>query len=189
MTITEQEIEEHPFPPFIPANATTLIIGSFPGMDQIKNKSSKDEWFYTAAGNLFWITLSSVYQTELKSVEDKKKLCNTYGIGITDIFLNIKRKKPSNLDQYLIAIDYNDKAIESILEKSKIKLIFFTSKFVENHFQKKFPQIKNTVCLPSPSGAANRRISMREDYKNYIKENPEGNTKTFRVYTYGQLLR
>lgn len=183
------ETEDHPFPPCVPDNATVLIIGSFPGMEQVKNKTNKDEWFYSAVDNLFWVILSSVYKTELKTVENKKELFKKHGIGITDIFLKIQRKQPSNLDKYLIAIEYNDKEINSILQTSKIKSILFTSKFVEKHFQKKFPEIKITQCLPSPSGAANIPISITEDYKNYIKENPSGNTKTYRVYKYGQLLK
>ena len=35
------EIETHPFKPFIPTNATILIIGSFPGRDIIRKKFRK----------------------------------------------------------------------------------------------------------------------------------------------------
>ncbi|MBK6836088.1 MAG: hypothetical protein IPG89_18180 [Bacteroidetes bacterium] len=54
MTIINMEFEEHPFQPFVPDNASTLIIGSFPGMEQIKNKDNPEEWFYSAVDNLFW---------------------------------------------------------------------------------------------------------------------------------------
>jgi hypoxanthine-DNA glycosylase len=183
------EIEIHPFDPFIPDNATTLIIGSFPGMEQVINKTNVDEWFYTAQDNLFWSILSSVYDKDLKTTEAKKELFRNEGIAITDIFIQVRRKERSNLDKHLYDQVYNDKKIKSILENLKIKLILFTGKYVEKHFQKKFPDIKNTVCLPSPSGAANIPISITEDYKKYISENPNGNTKTFRVYKYKELLK
>jgi len=65
-----------------------------------------------------------------------------FGIGITDILLKVRRKNNSNLDDNLEIIEYNDKAIKIILENSKIKSIFFTSKFVEKHFYKLFPDFK-----------------------------------------------
>lgn len=183
------EIEIHPFDSFIPDNAKTLIIGSFPGMEQVVNKSNIDEWFYTAQNNLFWSILSSVYDKDLKTTETKKELLRKEGIAIADIFIQVRRKEKSNLDKHLYDQVYNDQKIKSIIGNSKIKLILFTSKYVEKHFQKKFPNLQNTFCLPSPSGAANIPISITEDYKKYLRANPSGNTKTFRVYKYKELLK
>lgn len=187
MEIIRMEFEEHPFQPFVPANASKLIIGSFPGMKQIINKINPEEWFYSAADNLFWIILSEAFQTELKTIKQKKNFLTEKGIAITDIFSKVRRKEKSNLDKYLAEMEYN-KEIKSIIENSGINKIFFTSKYVEKHFLKQFPQITFGVCLPSPSPAANIPISISNDFKIYKRENPNGNTYSFRVFKYRQLL-
>ncbi len=187
MTITDIPFEEHPFKPFVPDKATVLIVGSFPGMEQIVNKDNPEEWFYSAADNLFWVILSDAFKAELKTVKQKKDFFTTKGIAITDIFAKVKRKEKSNLDKFLTQMEYN-KEIKSIIENSEIKKLFFTSKFVEKHFLKEFPQITFGVCLPSPSQAANIPISISDDFKIYKKENPKGNTYSFRVFKYNQLL-
>lgn len=181
--------EEHPFKPFVPKNARILIIGSFPGMDQVKNKANSEEWFYTAKDNQFWTIISAVYENKLLTTESKKMLFEKEGIGITDIFLKIKRKVKSNLDKHLIVVEYNDQEIKAILESGKFDLILFTSRYVEKHFKIKFPEVSNSIALPSPSGAANIPISKTEAYKKFIRENPEGNTKTFRIVKYREFLK
>ncbi len=181
------ELEQHPFEPFIPDNALTLIVGSFPGMEQVANKHNSEEWFYSAVDNLFWKTISEAFETELKTKAQKKEFFTNRGIAITDIFTKVRRKEKSNLDKYLTDLEYN-KEIKSIIEKSRISKLFFTSKFVEKHFLKEFPQITFGICLPSPSQAANIPISKSEDYINFKLENPNGKTQAFRVFKYRQLL-
>ena len=181
------EIETHPFPPFIPENASTLIVGSFPGREQVANKENQEEWFYGAVDNLFWPILSEAFETDLTTRKQKETFFANKGIAITDIFTLVTRKEKSNLDRYLTDVEYN-KEIKTIIEKSGIKKLFFTSKFVEKHFLKEFPQITFGVCLPSPSRAANIPISISNDYKSYKEDNPNGNTRTFRVFKYNQLL-
>ena len=145
------EIESHPFSPFIPDNATILILGSFPGREQTQTESDNDQWFYGAKRNQFWKIISSVYNTDLLCKQDKQQIFEKFGIGITDILLKVRRKNNSNLDDNLEIVEYNDKAIKTILENSNIKSIFFTSKYVEKHFFKLFPNFKNAEYLPSPS--------------------------------------
>lgn len=145
------EIEPHPFEPFVPDNVTTLILGSFPGKEQTQNKSDKDQWFYGAKRNQFWKIISAVYNKELSSKAEKQELLRKYGIGVTDILLKIRRKNNSNLDTNLEIIEYNDKNLITIIENPQIKTIFFTSKFVETHFYKLFPKTKKGEYLPSPS--------------------------------------
>jgi hypoxanthine-DNA glycosylase len=181
------EIENHPFEPFIPENASSLIVGSFPGMEQVTNKHNREEWFYGAADNLFWPILSEAFGAELKTRIQKETFLTTRGIAITDIFTKVRRKEKSNLDKYLTEMEYN-KEIKSVIEKFRIKRLFFTSKFVEKHFLREFPQINFGVCLLSPSPAANIPISISDDYKIYKQGNPNGNTQTFRIFRYRQLL-
>ena len=161
------EIENHPFEPFIPENATVLIVGSFPGREQTQGYVDDEQWFYGAKRNQFWKIISAVYQTELLCKADKQNLFNKYGIGITDILLKVRRKNNSNLDDNLEIVEYNDKAIKEIFRKSNIKSIYFTSKFVGKHFNKLFPEIENVEFLPSPSPRYARMT--KDDKTNYYK--------------------
>lgn len=145
------KIETHPFKPFVPPNATVLIVGSFPGRDITQKTIDNDIWFYGTKRNQFWDIISSVYDVELKTTKDKKELFTKAGIAIGDIFLSVKRKGENNSDTSLEVIAYNDKAIRKILANISFKSIFFTSKFVEKYFLKIFPGIKNGESLPSPS--------------------------------------
>ena len=144
-------IETHPFKPFIPSGATVLIVGSFPGRDITQGNIPNDKWFYGTKRNQFWDIISSVYGTQLKTTEDKKELFNKAGIAIADMFLTIKRKDENNSDMSLEVVTYNDKAIRKILAQTSFQHIFFTSKFVEKHFLKMFPEVRNGESLPSPS--------------------------------------
>ena len=146
-----KKIERHPFEPFVPKNASILILGSFPGREQTDGKPDSEQWYYGAKRNQFWEIISEVYNTELLSKNDKQNLFNKYGIGITDIILSVIRKNNNNLDENLEIIEYNDKIIREIINSSNIKTIFYTSKFVGKHFSKLFPDIKFIEYLPSPS--------------------------------------
>ena len=144
-------IETHPFKPFVPVNATVLIVGSFPGRDITQRNTDNDAWFYGTRRNQFWDIISSVYLVELKTTKDKKELFANAGIAIADIFLKVKRKEENNSDTGLEVITFNNKAIKKILAHTSFHHIFFTSKFVEKYFLKIFPDTKNGESLPSPS--------------------------------------
>jgi hypoxanthine-DNA glycosylase len=165
------EIETHPFRPFIPVNTTVIIIGSFPGRDITQKKLSDDDWFYGTKRNQFWNIISGVYNIELKNAADKKQLFTVKGIAVADIILQARRNAINNSDTSLEVIAYNDKAIKKILAHTSFRHIFFTSRFVEKHFLKIFPGIKNCECLPSPSPRY-ARMSMNEKIAYYKKMLP-----------------
>ncbi|HSQ44542.1 MAG TPA: uracil-DNA glycosylase family protein [Ginsengibacter sp.] len=165
------EIETHPFQPFIPSNATVLIVGSFPGRDITQKKLDKDDWFYSTKRNQFWNIISAIYHVELKNAPEKKELFTLKGIAIADIILKARRKEINNSDTNLEVIAFNDKAIKSILTQTTFQQIFFTSRFVEKHFLEIFPGIKNSECLPSPSPRY-ARMSIKEKIAYYKKKLP-----------------
>jgi len=165
------KIETHPFEPFIPANATILIVGSFPGRDITQKILEEDDWFYGTKRNQFWNIISGVYNIELKNAADKKELFTVKGISIADIILKARRNATNNSDTNLEVIAYNDKAIKDILAQTSFQRIFFTSRFVEKHFLKIFPGIKNGECLPSPSPRY-ARMSLKEKIAYYKKMLP-----------------
>jgi hypoxanthine-DNA glycosylase len=163
-----EEIETHPFKAFIPENVTALIVGSFPGREVTHKILTEDEWFYGSKRNQFWKIISGAYETELITRTQKQMLFTKHGIGIVDIFLRIKRKGDNNMDSNLEVVEFNDKAVKTILQDPNIKSIFFTSKFVEKEFMKMFPEVKIGECLPSPSPRY-ARMSLQEKI-NYYKE-------------------
>ena len=145
------KIEKHPFEPFVPKNPTVLILGSFPGKEHTQGNSNPENWFYGAKRNRFWHILSKVYGTTLDSKLEKQQIFEKYGIAITDILLEVRRKNNSNLDENLEIEKYNELAIKEILNLNQISAIFFTSRFVEKHFKKLFPNVSVGEYLPSPS--------------------------------------
>jgi hypoxanthine-DNA glycosylase len=166
------EIEVHPFKAFIPSNATVIIIGSFPGKDITQKPLKDDEWFYGTKRNQFWKIISGVYQIELNTKSEKQNLFSKHGIGIVDLFLRIKRKGNNNTDTNLEIVEYNEKAIEKILQNKNITTIFFTSKFVEKKFMQIFPDVRNGKCLPSPSPRF-ARMSLTKKIENYKLNLPQ----------------
>jgi hypoxanthine-DNA glycosylase len=145
-------IEKHPYPPFIPLKTNYLLIGSFPGKQVDGN-----DWYYGSKRNQFWQILENVFHTQLKCIEDKKKLLTKLHLAVTDIILECERENNNNLDTNLKNLILNRKIITEILHKHKIKNIFFSSRFVEKIYRGKFkdlinmyPKI-NLVTLPSPS--------------------------------------
>ena len=162
-----EEIETHPFKAFIPEKVTVIIVGSFPGKEVTHKILSEEEWFYGSKRNQLWKIISGAYGTDLQTRTEKQNLFKKHGIGMVDIFLKVKRKEDNNMDSNLEIIEYNDKAIKSIIKNPSIKKIFFTSKFVEKTFLKLFPEIKIGECLPSPSPRY-ARMSMAEKI-NYYK--------------------
>jgi len=164
------DIEIHPHKPFVPSNATVLILGSFPGKDHT-GPSSENEWFYASRRNQFWNIMRGVYNEPLISIEEKKNLFTKHGIAIADVFLKIRRTENNNQDSNLEIVAYNDKALNKILKENKFDSIFFTSKLVEKHFLKLFPPVKNGECLPSPSPRY-ARMSLGEKIDFYRKKLP-----------------
>lgn len=145
-----QEIEIHPHKLFVPDGASVLILGTFPGKNNV-HIDVQDEWFYSSKRNQFWTILSGVYGEELKTNSNKKDLFTRKGIAIGDIFLKIRRKENNNSDTSLEVIEYNDKEIENALQERTFQAVYTTSLFVEKEFKKLFPNIKNIEALPSPS--------------------------------------
>jgi hypoxanthine-DNA glycosylase len=141
--------EAHAFGSFVPAKATHLLLGSFPG--------KQAEWFYGTKRSQFWPIMEAVFGLELKTKAAKQKMLRDLRMAITDIILSCERRNDSNLDMNLANIIFNTKAITDIMMENKIEAIFFSSRFVETLFKRNFknliaayPDIR-LVTLPSPS--------------------------------------
>lgn len=171
-----QPIELHPFTEFVPAHATTLILGSFPGKESTQQKRP-DDWYYGANRNQFWKILEIVYDRPLTSLKEKQKLFEEYGIAITDIIKSCKRMNDSAADKNLSDKIYNTEVIKSILSRNKIEKILFTSKGVEEEFTVHIessiedrPYKKVVLITPSP---VYRRENIEQKAEKYKKELPQ----------------
>ena len=165
------EIETHPHKLFVPLNSTVLILGTFPGKNNVQVEG-KAEWFYSSKRNQFWTIIRGVYEEELQTVAQKKDLFSRKGIAIGDIFLKIKRKENNNSDNSLEVVEYNDLEILKLLQQNSIKHIFTTSQFVLKEFKKLFPDFKNIDALPSPSPRY-ARMNMEQKIDFYMKKLPK----------------
>lgn len=116
--------------------------------------------------------MEEVYQTELSTTSSKQKLFTSVKMGIADIILKAVRKENTNSDSNLEIVEYNDKAIKEILNTNKIETIFFTSRFVEKIFKRFFPDVVNTIVLPSPSPRY-ARMTLKEKITVYKKHLPK----------------
>lgn len=164
-------IETHPFPPFVPVKAKYLMLGSFTA-----KRGDEDElydWFYVTKRNQFWPIIEQVYGIKLTDKQAKQKLFSDLGIAITDIIFQCERRDGNSLDANLINFVYNTPAITKMLRENKIEKIFFSSRFVEKEFRKRFknliaefPEIE-LITLPSPSPryAAMSRAEKVQKYK------------------------
>jgi G:T/U-mismatch repair DNA glycosylase len=191
--------ERHPFDCFVPENARYLLLGSFPCNRNLRLSEAQPEygeWFYCGSGkSAFWTIIERVYNRKLPpgDRESKAKLFAELRMAITDVALEIERKKPDCLDNSLAIRQHNTEAIENIFSTHKIEKVYFTSRFVENQFNRYIKKHLNTndfesEYLISPSPAANPSIMSRQDYQDFIVQNPNKSLTDFRVDYYRSRL-
>ena len=157
------EIETHPFTPFCPENANTLILGSFPCF----NGLDYGDWFYCGSGkNELWRLLSDTFGMPVETLAQKRDLCIQNRLALSDVAYKVIRTKNNCSDANLRIVEHNKMGILQCLTPT-IKRVLFTSRFVEKEFKKIFPDFSlyNEVLL-SPSPAANTYIASLTDYKN-----------------------
>ena len=137
----------HPFTPFVDANSTVLILGTFPSI-----KSFEENFYYGHPKNQFWKLISSVFdEVEPKTIDDKKSFLKKHGIALWDVVKSCDRK--NSLDSNLKNIVPND--IKSVLQEfPNIKKLYFTSKTALKVYEKYFKDLKLPYFyLDSPSPA------------------------------------
>ena len=201
-------IETHPWE-YFPKNSKIekLIIGSFPPnkmvfdygeevvyQNKIKSLITKEskryDFFYGSSQNQFWnLFFNSLNQTNLyDNTKELKDWLIKNNWGVTDLIYKTTRKKDSPNDSDLVPIEWNVFNIKSILNSNKINSIFFTSKWVQKHFERLFKDedykfIKKFILIsPSPSGL---RVFPSEVLKELPKNKNESNSEyRLRYYKY-----
>lgn len=130
---------KHPYEPFIPQNATKLIIGTMPPYRFcIKPQNLFDNdvnFYYGSKDNCFWKLLSEITGTKLtfknsqEAINQRKTLLKNLNIGITDIVEKCIHKNEKSDDASLEEI-INKPIRELLLQNPNIDTLIYTSAFV-----------------------------------------------------------
>ena len=105
------ELESHPWPPFIPANARVLVMGTFP--PQPKRWSM--DFYYPNRTNDFWPMMGLIFYGDKDAlrkeggrdfdVEAIKRLLNERGIALNDTGRKVRRLKGNASDKFLEIVE------------------------------------------------------------------------------------
>ena len=136
----------HPYPPFIPAGATLLIIGTIPPARfctvGAKELSATDvDFYYGSKDNAFWGIIGEVFGEHLeksnttKAIEDRKNFLTRHGIGITDIISECTRENQAASDDKLDVISRKELG-QLLFEYPSITTLIYTSEFVKKEVNK-----------------------------------------------------
>ncbi|MCG9970821.1 uracil-DNA glycosylase family protein [Christiangramia crocea] len=124
---------KHPFPPFIPENATKLIVGTLPPPRFTKRQLREDDvdFCYGSGDGLLWIILDRIFDLDLKfentddAVEQRKNFLRERGIGICDVVESSRREKIDASDLGMQKVELRD-MIGILKENPKIDTLLFT---------------------------------------------------------------
>lgn len=190
-----ENVEYHPYKPFIPKDAKKLIVGNFPigkFSDPTRfheQKNGEFDFYYGGATNKLWRLMSAVFSEDLTSITKIKKFLSEQNIGLADILLSCRRVGGSALDTALYDKTYNTD-LAKLISKHKIEELYFTSRHVYTQFRKhigKFPEVKQTILI-SPSPTAVRGLVKNREYLELLKKNPDFKVEEFRLMKYKQVF-
>ncbi|MCM8567959.1 uracil-DNA glycosylase family protein [Gramella jeungdoensis] len=124
---------KHPFPPFIPENATKLIVGTLPPPRFTKRQLREDDvdFCYGSGDGLLWIILDRIFDLDLKfenteeAVEQRKRFLHDRGIGICDVVESSRREKIDASDLGMQKVELRD-MINILRENPGIDTLLFT---------------------------------------------------------------
>jgi G:T/U-mismatch repair DNA glycosylase len=138
---------KHPFEPYIPNNATKLIIGTIPPARFCFNENStkgklldKDvDFYYGSRDNKFWQIVEQVFNLNFSEgadgIEQRKAFLKVQKIGITDVINICEREKESALDTKLNITELKDIS-RLLIENPTIDTLIYTSEFVKSQVNK-----------------------------------------------------
>lgn len=186
---------KHPYDPYIPQNATKLIIGTMPPyrfcIDPKKLFGDDVNFYYGSRDNYFWDLIAEATDTQLDrdnsevAVDQRKALLTKLNIGITDVIEQCLHKNGKSDDASLQEITL--KPLTKLLSQyPQIDTLLYTSqniiKYVNQMADKSYhrwekPRRKGSisinnknysvVVLYSPSPLARRRVSQEAQLSQY----------------------
>ena len=153
------ETVEHPFKPIIFKDTKTLVLGSFPSIQSVKN-----DFYYAHPRNQFWMILSAITEYPINNRDQKIWLLKEAKLGLWDMIASCSRE--NSLDSSLEDEVVND--IPALLEQyPSIMKVAFTGRKAEALYKLHFSHLEIETCyLPSPS-AAYAKMKFEEKVKIY----------------------
>lgn len=114
MTIEDNNIETHPWQPWLPANARVLVMGTFPpgshrwSMDFYYPNPTNDFW--RIIGLIFLGDKNALYVPQRKKfdLDAIKRLTLLHGIAMSDTVKKARRLKGNASDKFLEVVEFND---------------------------------------------------------------------------------
>lgn len=142
--MSSSERDFHPYPPFIPAHSTKLILGSIPPHRFCKDQNGKVfgnlhpqdvDFYYGSYQNHFWKILQEVFPIQFeftlsdKAIQQRKDFLTSQKIAMFDVVKSCKRVNNRSSDKDLFEVEWMD--IKSLLQTNpNIQTILCTSQFV-----------------------------------------------------------
>ena len=153
---TPKDIEQHPLEPFLPPNASVLMLGSFPP----QRKRWSMDFFYPNLQNDMWRIFGHIFfnnkehfLTENKKAFDKARLeefLTQKGIALYDTATAVIRLQDNASDKFLAVVEPTD--IELLLKQiPKCKAVITTGQkatdIICEYFSVKQPSIGNKTNI------------------------------------------
>lgn len=123
----------HPFPPFIPENATKLIVGTLPPPRFTTGDLKIDDvdFCYGSRDGQLWKILDKIFELDLKfettaeAIAQREHFLINRGIGVCDMVASAKREKVDASDIGMQEVELRD--LVAILQQNpKIDTLLFT---------------------------------------------------------------
>jgi hypoxanthine-DNA glycosylase len=161
--------EIHPFKPFVPRGATTLIIGTFPPLVQYR-----DFKFYypNNTGNRFWIIMEYVFNYKFQywkdgvAAEERKALFKKEHIAITDMIGKCMRTNGNSSDKNLGEIEFCN-VYKLLKNQPAIQKVILTSRTDGDSWQmhkKTFKKIEKQQCVRIIERTLDRKRSYYSEF-------------------------
>ncbi|MFD2516622.1 uracil-DNA glycosylase family protein [Salinimicrobium flavum] len=124
---------KHPYDPFIPENATKLIVGTLPPprFTTRELKEGDVDFCYGSRDGLLWMVIDRVFGLDLKfentdeAVKERKEFLAKKGIGICDTVESCRREKIDASDLGMLKVELRD-LISILRDHEKIDTLLFT---------------------------------------------------------------
>ncbi len=159
LTTKENEVEYHPFQPFVPANAKVLFMGSFPpqkkrwSMDFFYPNYINDHW--RIIGKLFFDDKEHFVDVEDKTfrIDDIKTFLYQTGIAYYDTATAVRRLKNNASDKYLeVVIPTDVQAL--VLKLPELRVIVTTGELATETLSRslhvdQIPKVGGCIEVPS----------------------------------------
>jgi len=123
----------HPYDPFIPENATKLIVGTLPPprFTTGKLKEGDVDFCYGSRDGMLWVILDKLFDLNLKfentaeAIEQRERFLIKRGIGICDMVASSRRDKIDASDLGMQHVEMRN-MIQILRKYPKIETLLFT---------------------------------------------------------------